>query len=103
MGFSVIYEIEQLSSFRLWHRGLKDLRARFAIGRRIERVAMGNLGDVKSLGGGLSELRVDVSGGYRVYFVYRRQSLIILLAGGDKSSQGRDIQQARQLAKEVPE
>ncbi|WP_415842700.1 type II toxin-antitoxin system RelE/ParE family toxin [Pseudomonas reidholzensis] len=97
----MVYEIEQLANFKEWHRGLKDLPARFAIGRRIERAFLGNLGDHKALGGGLGELRIDVSGGYRVYFVLRHQRLIILLAGGDKSTQTSDIQKARRLAKEI--
>lgn len=93
------YEIQQTTLFAHWHLRLRDLRARIAIGRRIERAAAGNFGDVKALGGGLSEMRVDVGGGYRVYFTLRGSTLVVLLLGGDKSSQPDDIRQARTLAK----
>ncbi|WP_286913789.1 MULTISPECIES: type II toxin-antitoxin system RelE/ParE family toxin [unclassified Pseudomonas] len=93
--------VEQTESFARWLAGLKDLRARLAVGRRIERATMGNLGDFKALGGGLSELRVDVAAGYRVYFTRRENRLIVLLVGGDKSSQVADILKARKLAKEL--
>ncbi|HDS1736094.1 type II toxin-antitoxin system RelE/ParE family toxin [Pseudomonas sp. BP8] len=95
------YDVLQSAEFRRWHQSLSDLPAKLAIGRRIERVSLGNLGDFKSIGGGLSELRIDVSSGYRVYFIKRHLRVIILLAGGDKSSQSSDIQRARLLAKEV--
>lgn len=101
MEVVVIYDIEQTKSFALWLAGLRNLRAKVAIGRRIERVAMGNLGDMKSLGGGLNELRIDVAAGYRIYFTCKAGRLILLLAGGDKSSQASDILKARQLAKEM--
>lgn len=95
------YSIEQTQAFAHWHDTLRDMRARIAIARRIERAAAGNLGDVKSLGEGLRELRIDVGAGYRVYFIQRGEVIIVLLAGGDKSSQRRDIHTARQLAHEV--
>lgn len=72
-----------------------------AIARRIDRAATGNLGDAKSLGDGVSELRVDVGAGYRVYFTKRNGAVIVLLAGGDKSTQSADIQRAKKMAKEV--
>lgn len=72
-----------------------------SIARRIGRIAEGNLGDVKPVGDGVSELRVDVGPGYRVYFVQRGGHLMVVLAGGDKASQARDIQRAKQLAKEI--
>ena len=67
---------------------------------RIRRLSLGNFGDVKPVGGGVSEMRVDYGPGYRVYFVQRGEMLVILLAGGDKSTQGRDIARARELARE---
>ncbi|HEU0228935.1 MAG TPA: type II toxin-antitoxin system RelE/ParE family toxin [Burkholderiaceae bacterium] len=93
--------IQQTESFAAWHTGLRDLRAKVAIARRIERVAAGTLGDVKSLGNDLSELRVDIGPGYRVYFTMRGGVLVILLAGGDKRTQAADIKQARKLAMEI--
>jgi putative addiction module killer protein len=95
------YSIEQTKIFAHWHASLRDLRARIAIARRIDRAASGNLGDVKALGSGVSELRIDVGAGYRVYFIQRGEMIIVLLAGGDKSSQRRDIQRAYLLAREV--
>ncbi|OLF54389.1 type II toxin-antitoxin system RelE/ParE family toxin [Pseudomonas chlororaphis] len=94
------YEILQTTVFARWHTTLRDLRARIAIARRIERASAGNLGDVKNLGGGLSQMRVDTGPGYRVYFTVRGRTLIVLLLGGDKSTQPADIDQARVLAKE---
>jgi len=97
----VSYEIEQTESFSLWLAQLRDLRARLSIGRRIERLSLGNAGDCKPVGGGISELRIHVSGGYRVYFITRNNRLVLLLVGGDKSSQAGDILKARALAKEL--
>ena len=93
--------IQQTESFAKWHAGLRDLKAKVAIARRIDRAQHGNLGDNKSVGGSVSEMRIDVSGGYRVYFTMRNGTVIILLAGGHKSSQQSDIEKAIQLAKEV--
>lgn len=95
------YLIQQTEVFAAWHADLRDLRAKVAIARRIDRVAAGVLGDVKALGGELSELRVDIGPGYRLYFTMRGGLLVILLAGGDKRTQASDIKQARKLAKEV--
>lgn len=94
------YEILQTTAFARWHTTLRDLRARIAIARRLERAAAGNLGDVKNLGGGLMEMRVNTGAGYRLYFTLRGCPLIVLLLGGDKSTQPADIDQARALAKE---
>lgn len=88
-------------SFAKWHQSLRDVRAKVAIARRIDRAKMGNLGDVKSIGEGVSELRVDIGAGYRVYFTMRNAVVVLLLAGGDKSTQQSDIKRAKQLAKEV--
>ncbi|MEC4563862.1 type II toxin-antitoxin system RelE/ParE family toxin [Pseudomonas inefficax] len=96
-----MYLVEQTESFAVWLSSLRDLRAQLAIGRRLERAAMGNLGDVKWLGGGIGELRIDVAAGYRVYFAKKGQRLVLLLVGGDKSTQATDILKARKLLKEM--
>ncbi|WP_092433512.1 type II toxin-antitoxin system RelE/ParE family toxin [Geopseudomonas sagittaria] len=95
------YLIQQTDTFANWHTALRDLRARIAIARRIDRAAAGNLGDVKPVGEGVSEMRVDVGPGYRLYFTRRGEMLILLLCGGDKSSQSRDIALAKRLAGEI--
>ncbi len=95
------YQIKQTESFAKWLAGLRDQRAKTAIYRRIDRAESGNLGDVKNLSDGISEMRVDVGAGYRVYFTLRGGVLVVLLAGGDKSTQLVDIQRAITLAKEV--
>lgn len=84
-----------------WHTSIRDVRAKVAIARRIDRASAGNLGDIKPVGDGVSEMRVDVGAGYRVYFTMRRGVVIVLLAGGDKSSQSADIRRAKKMAKEV--
>jgi putative addiction module killer protein len=94
-------EVRQSAVFRDWVAGLKDLRARTRIAVRIDRLAEGNPGDVKSVGDGVSELRIDYGPGYRLYFTRRGSLLIVLLCGGDKSSQDRDIREAKALAKEL--
>lgn len=96
-------EIRKTDVFARWLDGLKDLRARARIQARIERLALGNPGDVKPAGEGVSELRIDYGPGYRVYFKRRGQKLIILLAGGDKSSQAKDIKRAQRLARDLTE
>lgn len=95
------YIIQQTKSFAQWHVALRDMRAKIVIARRIERASAGNLGDVKPVGEGVSEMRIDVGAGYRVYFITRDRTIIILLVGGDKSTQPADIKQAKTLAKEV--
>jgi putative addiction module killer protein len=94
-------EIRKTQIFAQWIDALRDLRARARIQARIERLAMGNAGDVKPVGEGVSELRVDYGPGYRVYFKKRGQTLIVLLVGGDKSSQTRDIKTALSLARNL--
>ena len=94
-------EVRQTAVFRAWVKGLRDLRARARIAVRIDRLAEGNPGDVKSVGDGVSELRIDCGPGYRLYFTRKGALLVILLCGGDKSSQDRDIRQAKALAKEA--
>ena len=94
-------EIRETDVFARWLSGLKDVRARAEVARRIRRLALGNPGDVQPVGEGVSELRIHLGPGYRVYFVQRGPVLVILLCGGDKASQGRDIRTALRMAKEV--
>jgi putative addiction module killer protein len=91
-------EVRQTESFVRWLTGLRDRRARARIQARVDRLALGNPGDVKPVGSGISEMRIDYGPGYRVYFVERGTAVVILLAGGDKRTQGRDIAAARELA-----
>lgn len=92
-------EVRRSAVFRAWMAGLRDRLARARIAARIDRLAAGNLGDVKSVGDGVSELRIDHGPGYRVYFTRKGSLLVILLCGGDKSRQRRDIRAAKALAK----
>lgn len=91
-------EIRKTEVFAKWIDGLRDIRARARIQARIERLASGNPGDVKSVGEGVSELIIDYGPGYRVYFKKRGNTVIVLLAGGDKRTQSRDITKALRLA-----
>ncbi|MCG3111691.1 MAG: type II toxin-antitoxin system RelE/ParE family toxin [Candidatus Manganitrophus sp. SB1] len=94
-------EIRKTDVFAQWLDGLHDIRARARVLVRIERLAAGNAGDVKPVGEGVSELRIDYGPGYRVYFTKRGREVIILLAGGDKSTQARDIKAALRLARNL--
>jgi putative addiction module killer protein len=94
-------EVRQTDVFTGWFAGLRDRKARARITARIRRLSLGNPGDVKSVGGGVSEMRIDYGPGYRVYFVGRGDVVVILLCGGDKRRQERDIARALELAKEV--
>ncbi len=94
-------EIRQTDVFAAWFAGLKDRAARARITACIRRLSLGNPGDVKPVGQGVSEMRIDYGPGYRVYFVQRGETLVILLCGGDKRDQSRDIARALELAKEV--
>ncbi|MFZ1963652.1 MAG: type II toxin-antitoxin system RelE/ParE family toxin [Roseiarcus sp.] len=98
-----MFEVRQTKQFRDWLEGLRDPIAVKAIKRRIARVQIGLFGDAKLVGHSVHELRVDFGPGYRVYFVTRDQKLILLLCGGDKSSQARDIANALALADEWTE
>ena len=95
-----MFDIKQTATFQKWERKLKDRVAKATIAARIFRVANGLLGDVAPVGQGVSELRIDYGPGYRVYFQQRGSEIIILLCGGDKSTQSRDIALAKRLAKE---
>lgn len=97
-GQIVIVETDQ---FRDWLDGLRDRKARLRIDDRLRRLANGNAGDTKSVGEGVQELRLHFGPGYRVYYIWRDGVLIVLLCGGDKSSQARDITKAKELAKEA--
>jgi putative addiction module killer protein len=94
------YIIQQTELFERWHECVKDQKAKIAIARRIERAEHGNLGDAKTLGNGISEMRIDTGAGYRIYFTIRQKVIVILLAGGAKSTQQADIKKAIELAKE---
>ena len=96
-------EIRKTERFARWINNLRDVRGRARILVRIERLAGGNPGDVKRIREGVSEMRIDYGPGYRVYFKRRGQELIILLAGGDKSTQARDIEAALRLARNLTE
>lgn len=87
--------------FDRWFERLRDRKASARVQARIDRAEAGNLGDCKPVGGGVLEMRIDCGPGYRVYFVQRGLELIILLAGGDKGSQAKDIGAAKALAKQV--
>jgi len=96
-------EIRNTSLFVQWLDELRDLKARARVQARIERLAAGNPGDVEPVGEGVSELRINYGPGYRVYFKKRGRELIILLAGGDKSTQAKDIKTALRLARNLSE
>lgn len=91
-------EVLETERFSKWFSKLKDNIAKLSIGRRIERLKNGNFGDSKSVGDNVFELRIDVSKGYRVYFMNKDGKIIILLVGGDKSSQEKDIKLAKEMA-----
>jgi len=91
------YQIRKTETFDRWFLSLRDRVAFKAIVKRLDRAAIGNLGDVKSVGFGISEMRIFIGKGYRLYFTLLNDELILLLCGGDKSSQSRDIKQARVL------
>jgi len=96
-----VVEIRETETFSDWLRALRDAQARARIAARVRRLAFGNPGDVRPIGEGVSELRIHYGPGYRVYYVQRGAVLIILLCGGDKSTQGRDIEETKRLAKET--
>ena len=92
-----MFTVLQTEDFRDWLDTLKDMKAQVRIAARLRLVEAGSLGDWKSVGEGLSEMRVDVGPGYRLYFTRRQNILIVMLAGGDKSTQTRDIKRAQKL------
>ena len=94
-------EIVYTEVFENWLKRLGDQRARASVVSRIERIADGNFGDHRSVGGGVSELRITVGKGYRAYYAIRRNTVVILLCGGDKSTQRQDIKRAQQMASKI--
>ncbi|MGL4230019.1 MAG: type II toxin-antitoxin system RelE/ParE family toxin [Casimicrobium sp.] len=92
-------EIRQTDTYVNWFASLRDRQARARIDIRIRRLSLGNPGDVKPVGEGVSELRIDYGAGYRVYFVARGKTIVVLLAGGDKRTQDSDIKTALELAR----
>ena len=94
-------EVRRTEVFAKWLDGLRDLRARARVQVRVERLAAGNPGDVRSVGEGVSELRIDYGPGYRVYFKQQGRTVVVLLAGGDKRTQSADIETALLLARNL--
>lgn len=95
------FVVQQTEDFVHWRKSLRDLRAATAIRRRLERAQAGNLGDVKAVGDGVSEMRIDVGAGYRLYYTVRERVVVFLLLGGVKSTQAADIRKAQAMAKEI--
>ena len=95
-----MYDIVQTMEFERWHRGLRDSRAIARVTTAVERLQMGLAGDYKSVGGGISEIRITYGPGYRLYYTMKGSQLVILLCGGDKSRQKLDIARARKLKDE---
>jgi len=96
-----MYLVKQTDIFLKWLKKLKDIKGKVAILRRIDRVKYGNFGDYKYLGNGVNELRVDFGPGYRVYFSVKNSEIILLLIGGDKSTQNSDIKKAKEIFREL--
>ena len=94
-------EIRKTEVYAKWLDGLRDARARARVLVRVERLAAGNPGDVRSVGEGVSELRIDYGPGYRVYFARQGGKIVVLLAGGDKRTQSRDVRTALRLARNL--
>ena len=98
MSYSRVMRVEKTDDYRAWLDGIKDLTGRARILVRVDRLIHGNPGDHRNLTNGVSELRVDVGPGYRVYYAMRGSRLLLLLIGGDKSTQDKDIAKAQRLA-----
>lgn len=94
-------EVRKTAVYAKWLDGLRDVRARARVLVRVERLAAGNPGDVKPVGEGVSEMRIDYGGGYRVYFKRQGQTVVVLLAGGDKRTQNTDVETALRLARNL--
>lgn len=95
-----MFELIQSDVFKVWFKQLRDPTAQDRILVRMRRLSLGNPGDVKPVGENISEARIHYGPGYRLYFIRHQRTMIVLLCGGDKSSQNRDIAQAKELAKE---
>ena len=96
-----MYQLRQADVFASWLVGLRDVRAQARILARLESARLGNLGDCKAIGSGIREMRIHTGAGYRVYFVQKKEVILLLLCGGSKSSQSRDITRAKKLAQEL--
>lgn len=94
-------EVRQTATYSAWFDRLRDQAAKVRIDIRIRRLSLGNPGDVKPVGEGVSELRVNCGPGYRIYYIQRGEEFVVLLAGGDKSTQEQDIREAKDLAREL--
>jgi putative addiction module killer protein len=94
-------EVKQTARYQAWFAGLNDLQAQARIRVRIRRLSLGNSGDTKPVGEGVSEMRIDYGPGYRIYFVQQGRTVVLLLSGGDKSTQNRDIATAKRMAREL--
>ena len=92
-----MYQISQTAVFTKWLANLRDIKGQARILARLESCRLGNLGDTKRIGGGIHELRIHIGPGYRVYFAKRRNMILLLLCGGSKSNQARDIERAKHL------
>ena len=93
--------LRRTAVYQAWFDGLRDIQAVARIAKRLDRLALGNPGDVRSVGEGVSEMRIDYGPGYRIYYRQRGSEIVILLCGGDKGSQDRDIREAKRLAKDL--
>ena len=96
-----MFEVRQTESYERWFSSLRDRATKVRVDVRIRRLSLGIPGDVRPVGEGVSELRVNFGPGYRIYFIQKDRNVIVLLAGGDKSSQGRDIVEAKTLARSL--
>ena len=96
-----MYHLRQTDAFAKWLGALRDAKAKARILARLESARLGNLGDARTVGGGIREMRVHVGAGYRIYFTQHRGEVLVLLCGGDKSRQQRDIERARRMVAEL--
>lgn len=96
-----MFEVQKTDEFDEWLSGLADQMAKAKIASRVERLGLGNPGDAKSVGAGVSEMRIQYGPGYRVYYKRTDRTVVLLLCGGDKSSQKKDIKRAKEIAAEL--
>jgi putative addiction module killer protein len=96
-----VVEVRQTDEYARWFKKLRDSKARARILVRVRRLSLGNSGDVRSVGEGVLELRIDFGPGYRVYYTHRGKTIVILLTGGDKRTQQQDIEKAKSLARNL--